>query len=175
MSYDKDAEEFQHDWYGILDCNRDSTTQQIEKAARDFSRKYHPDKNPDPDAAAMFLLVQKAKEVLLDDTKRRIIDNYFKQKADIIANKAKKDATMDSNRKRMRDNFEANLKSASEAKLSHEQVLHNEVKKNAKRMHQLSKNQVNTLRIRPFRKHKSSKRCVKPCIMKMSTQAVKLK
>ncbi len=139
--FDKNAEEFQQDWYGILDCTYESTTSQIQKAARTFSLKYHPDKNPDPDAAAMFLLVQKAKDILMDETKRRIIDTYYKQKADIVASKAKRDANMDSNRKRMRDVFEENLKKAEESKvkLSHEEVLHNEIRKRNKIIEKLRK------------------------------------
>jgi len=38
--------------------------------------KYHPDKNPDPSASAKFILVQKAKECLLDEKKKEICKRY---------------------------------------------------------------------------------------------------
>ncbi len=48
----------------------------IEKAARKLAMKYHPDKTTDPEAPEKFLLVQKAKEILLDETKRKVIDDH---------------------------------------------------------------------------------------------------
>lgn len=139
MSQDSQSEEFQHDWYGILDCDKDSTIEQIEKASRKLSFKYHPDKNKDADAPALFLLVQKAKDILLDPVKRKLIDTENKRKADVIAQKARRDERMDKDRKRMRDQFEENLKKASEPKVSHEQLMKNEVRKRQKIIEELAR------------------------------------
>ena len=103
-------DELKFDWYKILGCNSESSKSSIEKAARKLFLKYHPDKTNDPDAPALFLQVQKAKEILLDDTKRKAIDD-----AKVVATKRQdydneRSKNMDVRRKRMRDDLEEILK-----------------------------------------------------------------
>lgn len=103
-------DELKFDWYKILGCNSESSKSGIEKAARKLFLKYHPDKTNDPDAPALFLQVQKAKEILLDDTKRKAIDD-----AKVVATKRQdydneRSNNMDVRRKRMRDDLEEILK-----------------------------------------------------------------
>ena len=103
-------DELKFDWYKILGCNSESSKSTIEKAARKLFLKYHPDKTSDPDAPALFLQVQKAKEILLDDTKRKAIDD-----AKVVATKRQdydneRSKNMDVRRKRMRDDLEEILK-----------------------------------------------------------------
>lgn len=43
---------------------------------RKLSKKYHPDKNKEKDAQEKFVELAKAYEVLIDDEKRRIYDQY---------------------------------------------------------------------------------------------------
>jgi len=63
------------DYYKVLEINRDATTQDINRAFRKLSLKYHPDKNPgDQEAAQRFLDINKAHEILSDPEKRRIYD-----------------------------------------------------------------------------------------------------
>ena len=72
-SSEKDEKEtFERDWYQVLECSRDSTKKEIEKSARKLFLKYQPDKTSAADAPAKFLLVQKAKEILLDDARRKV-------------------------------------------------------------------------------------------------------
>ena len=68
-----------HDWYKVLGCSLEDTKEQISKASRKLSLKYHPDKNPSKSAEEMFLLIQKAKEVLLDVTARTEYDTALKK------------------------------------------------------------------------------------------------
>ena len=103
-------DELKFDWYKVLGCNSESSKSSIEKAARKLFLKYHPDKTSDPDAPALFLQVQKAKEILLDDTKRKAIDD-----AKVVATKRQdydneRSKNMDVRRKRMRDDLEEVLK-----------------------------------------------------------------
>ena len=109
-----------YDWYAVLGCNSESTRSFIEKAARKLFLKYHPDKTSDPKAPEMFLRVQKAKEILLDDEKRKAIDE-----AKVLVTKRQdyeneRSKNMDVKRKRMRDELEAMLekgkKSAGEVR-----------------------------------------------------------
>ncbi|MEZ6143288.1 MAG: molecular chaperone DnaJ [Zavarzinella sp.] len=65
------------DYYEVLGLARNASTDEIEKAYRKLARKYHPDRNVgDPQAEAMFKEVGEACEVLLDDQKRAIYDQY---------------------------------------------------------------------------------------------------
>jgi curved DNA-binding protein CbpA len=97
------------DWYGILGCSIDSTKEHIEKAARQLAKKYHPDRNKDPHAAPLFLNVQKAKEFLLDDEKRRGYDETFKKKIKRKEYDQQRYQHMDSRRKKMKEDLEARL------------------------------------------------------------------
>lgn len=100
----------ERDWYEVLDCNIDSTKEQISKAARKLGLKYHPDKTSDPKDHELFIIVQKAKEILLDDDKRKEIDEKIKTLAARKEYEGKREKNMDSKRKRMRDELENKLK-----------------------------------------------------------------
>lgn len=123
-----------HDWYAILACDHTSTKELIEKAARKLAVKYHPDKTSDPEAPEKFLLVQKAKEILLDDVKRKVIDDYREGIAKRKAYETQKNQSMDVRRKRMRDEFNDRLNKAStQAYVPTEaEIFENELKKRSK-------------------------------------------
>jgi curved DNA-binding protein CbpA len=103
----------ERDWYAVLDCNLDSTKEQISKAARKLGLKYHPDKTSDPKDHELFIIVQKAKEILLDDDKRKEIDDLMKTLAARKEYEGKREKNMDTKRKRMRDELESKLKKES--------------------------------------------------------------
>lgn len=125
-----EEELFAHDWYGILGCNRSSTRTDVEKAARKLFLQYHPDKTKDPDAPGKFLLVQKAKEILLHDEKRREIDDKNEKVQKRKAYDTQKVSSMDERRKKMKQEFDDRLRSANQPKsMSAEEVLNVEVKK----------------------------------------------
>ena len=65
------------DYYAVLGVSRGASTAEIEKAYRELVRKYHPDMNPDDNAAeTKFQEVQRAFEVLKDSEKREMYDRY---------------------------------------------------------------------------------------------------
>ena len=107
------SELFERDWYALLDVSYDATIEIIQRAARKKGLQYHPDKTDDPKDHELFLLVQKAKEILLDETKRLEIDNKRKQQNARKEYDIEREKNMDSKRKRMRDELEGKIKSSS--------------------------------------------------------------
>ena len=103
-----------HDWYKIIECDISSTKEELSTALRKVSRKYHPDKNPDEKAAAMFLLIQRAKEILLDDASRLVYDNALKAVGKRKEYDNKKKTEMNASKKRMREELEERMRKATE-------------------------------------------------------------
>ena len=66
----------QSDLYGVLGVSKDASQDEIKKAYRKLSKKYHPDLNKAPDAADKFKEVQDAYDVLGDKDKRANYDQY---------------------------------------------------------------------------------------------------
>lgn len=62
------------DYYTILGIPRNATEDEIKRAYRKMALKYHPDKNPSPDAEEAFKEVGAAYATLSDSHKRRIYD-----------------------------------------------------------------------------------------------------
>lgn len=61
------------DFYRILNVSKSASQEEIKRAYRKLSRKYHPD-NAGADARDMFEKVQQAYAVLSDEEKRRAYD-----------------------------------------------------------------------------------------------------
>ncbi|EDW91968.2 dnaJ homolog subfamily B member 6 isoform X2 [Drosophila yakuba] len=68
------------DYYKVLDVARSATDSEVKKAYRKLALKWHPDKNPDnlEEANKRFRELSEAYEVLSDEKKRRIYDEYGK-------------------------------------------------------------------------------------------------
>ncbi len=63
-------------FYDVLGVAKDASADDIRKAYRALARKFHPDVNKSPDATAKFSEVQRAYDVLGDESKRRLYDQY---------------------------------------------------------------------------------------------------
>lgn len=65
------------DYYKTLGISKDASKEEIKKAYRKQALKYHPDRNPNnPEAEAKFKEVSEAYEVLSDENKKNIYDQY---------------------------------------------------------------------------------------------------
>ena len=62
------------DLYRVLEVRRDATAEDIQRAYRTFALRYHPDRNPAPDAAARMSAINEAWAVLGDPVRRREYD-----------------------------------------------------------------------------------------------------
>ncbi|WP_026314264.1 molecular chaperone DnaJ [Allofustis seminis] len=64
------------DFYDILGVGRDASDQEIKRAYRKLSKKYHPDINKEEGAEEKFKEITEAYEVLSDENKRAAYDQY---------------------------------------------------------------------------------------------------
>ncbi|KZT72994.1 DnaJ-domain-containing protein [Daedalea quercina L-15889] len=64
------------DLYKALELSKSASEQDIRKAYKKLSRKYHPDRNQDPGAEEKFIEIAHAYEILSDPEKRQIYDRY---------------------------------------------------------------------------------------------------
>ncbi|KJA26328.1 hypothetical protein HYPSUDRAFT_36616 [Hypholoma sublateritium FD-334 SS-4] len=64
------------DYYKILDVHKSASDKDIRAAYKRLSKKFHPDKNKDPDAENRFVDIARAYEVLSDESKRQIYDRH---------------------------------------------------------------------------------------------------
>lgn len=66
------------DCYDVLNLTRaDTNVKEIKKAYRKLSLQYHPDKNKEETAEAVFLAIAKASEVLSDPEQKELYDYYL--------------------------------------------------------------------------------------------------
>lgn len=68
-------------YYKVLEVEVSATPQQIKKSYRKLSLKYHPDKNPAPEAKERFQSITEAYQVLSSDELRAKYDRYGKESA----------------------------------------------------------------------------------------------
>ena len=65
------------DYYEVLGVDRNADASAIKKAYRKLAKKYHPDTNAgNPKAEEMFKEVTEAYNVLSDDKKRKLYDQF---------------------------------------------------------------------------------------------------
>jgi len=63
------------DYYAQLGVAPDATADAIKAVYRRKASQFHPDRNPDPGAAAQFREAQEAYEVLSDEARRKAYDD----------------------------------------------------------------------------------------------------
>jgi hypothetical protein len=71
-------------YYDLLGITPQATEEEIKRAYRKTALRLHPDKNPDPEAAAQFQAVDKAYKVLIDPKLRSTYDQLGPRAADAM-------------------------------------------------------------------------------------------
>ncbi len=67
------------DFYELLGINKNSTKEEIKQAYKRMVKKYHPDVNSSDEANKIIRSLNEAKEILLDDEKRKEYDELLNQ------------------------------------------------------------------------------------------------
>jgi molecular chaperone DnaJ len=68
--------EQKRDYYEVLGVSKTASKDEIKSAYRKLAKQYHPDLNKSPDAPKKFEEIQEAYDVLYDDNKRKMYDQY---------------------------------------------------------------------------------------------------
>ncbi|KAG0636481.1 hypothetical protein HOY80DRAFT_354144 [Tuber brumale] len=103
------------DFYELLELpssNTPLTPSLLRKSYRKASLKWHPDKNPSPEAAEIFYLLSIAYDVLSDPATRAAYDNARNAR---LARKRRNEA-FDANRKRMQEELESRERGGKKAR-----------------------------------------------------------
>jgi molecular chaperone DnaJ len=66
----------ERDYYEVLGVGRGASAAELKKAFRRLAMKYHPDRNPEPSAQEKFKEARQAYEILGDEHKRALYDQY---------------------------------------------------------------------------------------------------
>lgn len=66
------------DYYQILSIAQNATSEEIKKAYKTASMKYHPDRNPGKDTTSMMQDINEAYAILKDDEKRTRYDQEYR-------------------------------------------------------------------------------------------------
>jgi molecular chaperone DnaJ len=67
----------ERDYYEVLGVSRGVSLEEIKRAYRQLALRHHPDRNPDdPDAESKFNELAQAYEVLSNQAKRSLYDQY---------------------------------------------------------------------------------------------------
>ncbi|KIY53352.1 DnaJ-domain-containing protein [Fistulina hepatica ATCC 64428] len=80
------------EYYDLLGVSPDANELELKKAYRKQAIKYHPDKNPSPDAEERFKDISKAYQVLSDSNLRAVYDKHGKSMEDKEGNFTMEDA-----------------------------------------------------------------------------------
>ena len=97
-------------YYDLFGIDKNASNEDIKKAYRNLAKKWHPDLNKDPKAPEMAKKINEAKEILLDENKRKEYDNYlnnYKNDAyDNINKRQEQDGTKPSYTEEQGNNYE---------------------------------------------------------------------
>ena len=74
------------DYYKTLGLERNASRADIKRAYRTLAKQFHPDTNPQPDAAKRFSEIKEAHDVLIDAKSRREYDRQISSKSDSSRN-----------------------------------------------------------------------------------------
>ena len=64
------------DYYDVLGVSKNASLEEIKRAFRKLAMKYHPDRNKEPGAEEEFKKINEAYQVLSDDEKRKLYDQF---------------------------------------------------------------------------------------------------
>ena len=91
-------------YYELLGVKKSATKEEIKSAYKAQMKKWHPDINKDSNAVNMSSKINEAKEILLDDLKRKDYDEYLDKKVQENYNRYTQNKTYKNNNEDERNN-----------------------------------------------------------------------
>lgn len=71
-------------YYELLGVDSNASSEDIKNAYKNQMKKWHPDINKDSEAVSMSMKINEAKDVLLDENKRKEYDDFLRHKEDEV-------------------------------------------------------------------------------------------
>jgi DnaJ family protein C protein 17 len=160
------------DYYQVLQVEPTATIQEIRKAYRTLSLKYHPDRAGDSQSAAeMFQLITKALDTLIDPAKKKVHDDFYQ--ANVL--RKRRNMEMDAKRQELKQKLEKGEMEAKKPKFGNDLDRLRDAGKQAMLAREQQQRQSLAVKISKAQEIQAARKSVEECSVQDCTLKVRWK